>query len=498
MSDPFFTDESLEDASDTWEEDSVDMEPPGPTMEETFIDFLLHDDTGPKIDRTTVDLLSNYGVHNEVTLLYFAKYPFDQLLEFFSDVELQNLKSSGLRTLKAYRQYLASHDLITPDGFINRGDFKSDIYGVFRVLHRREILEDFKDALHKVICIRADRACRAQAMRHASRRTTTNQHSEPPQFIADFLSTVDAGEAEKESLFGQPGKREGPDLGCDTGIMVGEANLREDKTGDGQAVLCTNGGCAPEDFCAAHCDFIRHPDYPDGEKGDDSYVSLVEDIGVAVAIFDSTCGAHHSADAQVRAECPDFDRRQTGEKNLTTDGRVPDTEDFFDSTSIEESIPDPSPSAAPTDEPWADPHFFDACDDLDPHGDPYFFDACDSLDPQGFTYVDFVSDTMEDLGVIDVDAYLEQLDYAELRGGNGKFHAVEAERSAEILGRIDKRFDMTGRTTKILAFLRWRQVKFKVPKRQTEVLVSRKHRPVILLNRGGPTHDAFGAHAFWV
>jgi hypothetical protein len=141
MSDPFFTDESLEDASDTWEEDSVDMEPPGPTMEETFIDFLLHDDTGPKIDRTTVDLLCNYGVHNEVTLLYFAKYPFDQLLEFFSDVELQNLKSSGLRTLKAYRQYLASHDLITPDGFINRGDFKSDIYGVFRILHRREILE---------------------------------------------------------------------------------------------------------------------------------------------------------------------------------------------------------------------------------------------------------------------------------------------------------------------------------------------------------------------
>jgi hypothetical protein len=458
MSGPFFTRPSLADTSDTWEEDSVDMEPPVP-MQEAFIEFLLRDDKGPKIDRTTVDLLSKYGVHNEITLLYFAKYPFEPLLEGFSEVELRELKSSGLRTLKAYHNYLVSYDLITPDGFINRDAFQSDFYDIFRILRRQEILEDFKDALHKVKCSRTDRAQHQARMRHTSWRTPPDPYREPPQFITDHLNTFDAGEAEKESFLVSPGPGAGLDLGCDTGIVVGEANLRGDKTGDGQTVFEINR-CAPDDFCAGHFGFIRHPDCPDGDDSDDSCVSLVEDCGIAVAFFDSTCAAHRSADAQ-GAECPDFDRRHTGEENLTTDGPVQESEDFFDT--IEESIPDPSPSAAPTDQPWADPHFFDACDDLDPHCDTsHFFDAYDDLDPQDFTYVDS-SDNMEDLGVRGVDAYLEQLDYAELRGENKKFDTVEAEHHMEFLGRIDKWVDMTERTTKILAFLRWRQVKFKIP-----------------------------------
>ena len=59
----------IDSALDTWEDqdDEIDL------MPEEFADFLLHGANGPKLDKATVGLLSNYGIDDVRTFLLYSR-----------------------------------------------------------------------------------------------------------------------------------------------------------------------------------------------------------------------------------------------------------------------------------------------------------------------------------------------------------------------------------------------------------------------------------------
>jgi hypothetical protein len=112
---------------------------PSPLSMSDDLDFLLrHDDRGPKVDTTMINIPLQFGVIDGTSLITFSQQPFVDMFSSLPDSGLEELTKicqKELRDVKVFSQYLFDHDLFHDDGQIDPDSIDPASYLMFWMLN---------------------------------------------------------------------------------------------------------------------------------------------------------------------------------------------------------------------------------------------------------------------------------------------------------------------------------------------------------------------------
>jgi hypothetical protein len=105
----FMAMEIIEDSDDDCDDDALTMPIP-------FHDFLAPNGKGPKLDESTLDMIS--GVMDASTFMAYSRPSFREMLSSVSSRDQRDVAIHGLANVKIYGTYVHDHELFDPNFFL--------------------------------------------------------------------------------------------------------------------------------------------------------------------------------------------------------------------------------------------------------------------------------------------------------------------------------------------------------------------------------------------